>query len=91
MESDGFPENRKNYLSRNRLRAVSEVAEEDSASYWMDEAEEMLKASEVPASLMDDDIREHLHEMMAPCKNVTFVAAHLAHHRFKFEEDFVVV
>lgn len=71
--------------------ALREVSEEGSMSYWFDNAETMLKDSEVPASLMDDDIREHLHEMMAPCKDVTFVAAYLAHHWFKFEEDFVVV
>lgn len=76
----------------NKLReALEEVSEEGSMSYWFDEAEAMLKDSEVPASLMDDDIREHLHEMMAPCKDVTFVAAYLAHHWFKFKEDFVVV
>lgn len=71
--------------------ALSEIAEEDSASYWRDEAEVILETSEVPASLMDDDIREHLHEVMAPCKDVTFVAAYLAHHKFKYGEDFAVV
>lgn len=38
--------------------------------------------------MMDDEIREELHNEMAPCEAIDFLKAYLEAHREKFGEDF---
>lgn len=40
--------------------------------------------------LMDDDLREELHEQLSPCSNQEFFNAYLAAHEEKYGEDFTV-
>jgi hypothetical protein len=41
-------------------------------------------------ALMDDDIREQLHEEMAPCTDQEFFTAYEKAHKEKFGEEFIV-
>lgn len=41
-------------------------------------------------ALMDDDIREQLHEEMAPCTDQEFFTAYEKAHEEKFGEEFIV-
>lgn len=43
---------------------------------------------EAAVGLMDDDLREDLHRLMAPCTEAEFFAAYCAAHRDKFGEEF---
>lgn len=40
--------------------------------------------------LMDDAIREQLHDALAPCSPQEFYNAYVLQHRAKFHDDFVV-
>ena len=44
----------------------------------------------VAANLMDDEIRERLHNEMAPCEDQDFLDAYAAAHLVKFGETFQV-
>ena len=50
--------------------------------YWKDDKWEQA------ALLMDDDLREELHRLLAPCSRSAFAIAYAAAHRKKFDEDF---
>lgn len=39
---------------------------------------------------MDDEIREQLHNDIAPCDDQTFLSAYCAAHKAKFGADFVI-
>lgn len=39
---------------------------------------------------MDDEIREELHNAIAPCDDVTFLMWYLAKHAEKYGEDFQI-
>ena len=41
-------------------------------------------------NLMDDDLREELHSMCAPCNYQTFVDTYCVAHREKYGTDFIV-
>lgn len=45
---------------------------------------------EAAASLMDDEIREELHNEMAPCEPQAFMDAYLVRHEAKFGEKFEI-
>ena len=45
---------------------------------------------EAAVNLMDDEIREQLHDEMAPCEDQEFIDAYVKAHEKKFNEDFVV-
>ena len=40
--------------------------------------------------LMDDEIREEIHQELAPCTKQEFVDAYVQRHREKFGEEFTV-
>ena len=40
--------------------------------------------------LMDDDIREQLHDELAPCTNQVFFDAYVSAHAEKFGEDWIL-
>lgn len=40
--------------------------------------------------MMDDDIREQLHSLLAPCEAQTFVDAYIVAHYKKFDETFTL-
>lgn len=40
--------------------------------------------------LMDDEIREEIHQKLAPCTKQEFVDAYVQRHREKFGEEFTV-
>jgi len=40
--------------------------------------------------LMDSEIREELHQKLAPCTNQEFIDAYIRRHREKFGEEFTV-
>jgi len=42
------------------------------------------------ANLMDDDLRERLHDDLAPCSNQEFFDAYVNAHAKKFGEDWVL-
>jgi len=44
---------------------------------------------EAAVSLMDDEIRERLHNEMAPCSDADFFEAYKMAHREAFGEEFV--
>lgn len=41
-------------------------------------------------NMMDDDIREELHNKLAPCTTQTFVDAYVVAHRAKYGEQFEI-
>ena len=41
-------------------------------------------------ALMDDELREQLHDEMSPCTNQAFIDAYCAAHADKFGEEFSV-
>jgi len=41
-------------------------------------------------NLMDDDIREEIHNDLAPCGNMIFLTAYCEAHRTKYGEDFEI-
>jgi hypothetical protein len=45
---------------------------------------------EVAANYMDDDLRERLHNQMAPCAPQEFVDAYAKAHRATFDEEWVI-
>lgn len=54
----------------------------------------ILDGSEVDfdaaVNLMDDELRERLHDELAPCSNQEFLDAYIKAHAERFDEDFVV-
>lgn len=40
--------------------------------------------------LMDDEIREELHNLLAPCSDAEFLSAYMEAHRAKYGEDFTI-
>jgi len=42
------------------------------------------------ANLMDDDLREQLHDELAPCSNQDFFDAYVSAHAEKFGEDWIL-
>ena len=59
---------------------------------YTDDARKIVDAGlyNVAVELMDDDIREDLHIELAPCEDVTFLAAYMARHSQKYGEEFRV-
>lgn len=57
---------------------------------YKDDAQKMLEAYTLDyiANYMDDDIREGLHSMLAPCDDLLFLVAYMAWHNIKYNEDF---
>lgn len=45
---------------------------------------------DVAVNLMDDQIREELHEKMAPCTEQEFIDAYVKCHLIKHSEEFVI-
>lgn len=41
-------------------------------------------------NLMDDQIREELHNELAPCSNLEFLEAYCKKHKEKFGEEFTI-
>lgn len=62
------------------------------SSNYYDEAKEMVDNdySAQATNLMDDDIREHLHEALAPCDDITFLTAYMEEHKHKYGENFTI-
>ena len=53
-------------------------------------AKEIIEAGlfEQAVNLMDDEIREHLHDELAPCTDETFLAAYMEAHKGKYGDSF---
>lgn len=45
---------------------------------------------EAAVNLMDDEIREELHNEMAPCTDLEFLEAYMKRHEEKYGEEFVI-
>lgn len=41
-------------------------------------------------NLMDDDIREFIHNILSPCTDTIFLAAYMAAHEQKYKQDFTI-
>lgn len=44
---------------------------------------------EIAVNFMDDEIREHLHNTIAPCSEQKFFSAYEVAHRIRFGEEFI--
>lgn len=62
----------------------------DFAEEYEDKSENMLSRLEweVIVNMMDDEIREELHNDLAPCYAGTFLVWYMAKHSEKYGEDF---
>lgn len=45
---------------------------------------------EAAVNLMDDEIREELHNEMAPCTDLEFLEAYMKRHEEKYGEEFEI-
>lgn len=45
---------------------------------------------EAAVNLMDDEIREELHNEMAPCTDLEFLEAYMERHEEKYGEEFEI-
>ena len=45
---------------------------------------------EAAVNLMDDEIREELHNEMAPCTDIEFLEAYMERHKEKYGEEFEI-
>lgn len=45
---------------------------------------------EVAESLMDNEIRERLHEKLAPCSEFKFLVEYMKEHKKKYGKDFEI-
>ena len=45
---------------------------------------------EAAVNLMDDEIREELHNEMAPCTDLEFLEAYMERHEKKYGEEFEI-
>jgi hypothetical protein len=71
---------RKNNIKRNGAEKMSKVVDWDGREIDFDTA----------VALMDDDIREELHEELSPCTAQRFFNAYLEQHYADFGEEFRV-
>jgi hypothetical protein len=62
----------------------------DDYSYPTVLVNELTVDYEAAVNIMDDDIREAVHDDLAPCGPQEFVDAYCASHLIKFGEDFIV-
>lgn len=55
-------------------------------------AKEIIESGmyETAVNLMDDEIREYLHQQMAPCTDLEFLDAYMREHEEKYCEDFTI-
>lgn len=56
-------------------------------------AKELIKRGfyDLAVDAMDDEIREKLHDEIAPCTDEEFLIAYLKEHKEKYDADFIVV
>lgn len=59
---------------------------------YKDDANNIINDGLYPAAvnLMDDVIREELHKRLSPCSDTVFLAAYMAAHKSKYNEDFTI-
>ena len=73
---------------------VEQVVNDLLNEEYTEEAEAMLSneaiAMNVIAEYMDGDLREELHNALAPCTDIEFLAAYLRKHKEKYGEDFEI-
>lgn len=88
-----------NILTINDLRSLygSDIDGLDAATIDNLLSEDMILNSygvalrvDASAALMDDDLREELHDTITPCTEKEFFDAYCAAHRERFGEDFVL-
>jgi len=55
-------------------------------------AKEIIESGmyDAAVNLMDDEIREYLHETIAPCSDEEFLTAYMREHEEKYCEDFTI-
>jgi hypothetical protein len=58
----------------------------------MDRAKQMLENASLDsiAELMDDEIRDRLHQMYAPCNDAFFLKKYIIKHKAKYGEAFTI-
>ena len=56
------------------------------------DAKEIIESGmyEQAVNLMDDEIREELHEEMSPCTDEEFLTAYIKAHKAKYGKDFEI-
>lgn len=64
----------------------------DYAEEYEEKAANMLAeySWDVIVHYMDDDIREEIHGLLAPCDNEEFLIAYMGAHATKFSQDFMI-
>ncbi len=63
----------------------------ENKSAYEEEARKIIEISmEAAVNLMDDEIREQLHQKMAPCSDLEFLTAYLEEHFKKYGQKFVI-
>lgn len=79
-------------LAYERNGNMSEIIREALNQYFggdkMVEVNGNIVDFDAAVNLMDDDIREELHQELAPCTNQEFIDEYIKRHREKFGEEF---
>ena len=57
---------------------------------FIDEAIEMIEYFDAAVELMDDEIREEVHDELAPCTDLEFLAAYIEKHYEMYGEIFKI-
>jgi len=81
-------------LSYEQNKTVSEIVREALNKHLggdkMVEVNGNMVDFDAAVTLMDDEIREEVHQELAPCTNQEFIDAYVQRHREKFGEEFTV-
>ena len=90
--SDGLNKGDESEVTLDEVRYFMGSQYPESNIRWTDEAEEIVSNGlyDVAVELMDDEIREELHDQIAPCSDLCFMEAYIGRHYEKFGEVFTV-